>query len=141
MTTNDFGLLDIRQEPMNEHMLKIHIPGFGVIHRFTGPDLYYHHDHPWDFRSTILEGSYIEEILHPNGERTAQARTKGDVFVVKAHHVHRLIELPYGECWTRIEVLGPSTRKTGFYQYTHGQGMLFRFHDSHEWAPAGDRVN
>ena len=125
-------MLDIWQERMSDAMLKVHIPGLGVLHHFTAPDLGPHHDHPWPFRSTVLRGGYREEILHPDGRIEVVDRRPGDQFEIGPHHVHRIIHLPEGECWTCIEVLGPKVQEPGFYRWENGE-MLSRRWFEQDW--------
>lgn len=64
------------------------------------------HDHPWDFVSVILSGSYVETT--PDSE---QEFGPGSVLVRKAEQLHRLtLREP---AWTLIFV-GPARRKWGF---------------------------
>lgn len=95
----------------------------------TEPNLYFHiqvasdgerelHDHPWDNKSTLLAGGYIEVLQHepPHGPRVYLARKKGDVVHRKADWAHRLIlpaTLPYS--MTLFET-GPKVREWGFWQ-------------------------
>ena len=78
-----------------------------VIHRFTTPEAQFH-DHPFDFTSTVLRGSYIEAVYV--GERIlTRQRSVGDRFEVKAETRHRIVALPDGECFTFVEY-GPRRR-------------------------------
>lgn len=125
MRVIDFGdhpvtTLDITQERMGPHMLKVHVPGLGVLHHFTAPDLGDYHDHPWEFRSTILKGSYVEEILLPDGRVLTAPRHQNDSFIITAGWMHRIIELPEGQCWTCIEVLTPKVQEPAFYRHCDG---------------------
>ena len=65
------------------------------------------HDHPWDFVSLILEGSYVEET--PAGEQRFSA---GDVVVHRANDLHRL-QLLDGPVWTYVST-GPFVKTWGF---------------------------
>lgn len=65
------------------------------------------HDHPWDFVSLILEGSYIETT--PAAERRFSA---GDVLVHRAEDAHRLT-LPDGPVWSYVTT-GPFVKTWGF---------------------------
>jgi len=66
------------------------------------------HDHPWDFTSRLLSGTYIEHT--PQGTRTWTAPC---VITRRAEMPHRL-ELPDGEVWTYV-VLGRPRRRWGFW--------------------------
>jgi hypothetical protein len=65
------------------------------------------HDHPWDFTSTILFGSYRD--ITPEGERTFGP---GDVIERRATDLHRLVVLD-GPVWTMVRT-GPFRRRWGF---------------------------
>jgi hypothetical protein len=58
-----------------------------------GTDL---HDHPWDFTSVILHGTYIETTRHGDTTFTAPA-----VIFRNAETLHRLT-LPNGPVWTLV---------------------------------------
>lgn len=64
------------------------------------------HDHPWNFVSVILKGSYIEHT--PQGMR---AFGRGRILVRPAHWLHRLqLEQPV---WTLV-LVGSRFRRWGF---------------------------
>lgn len=82
------------------------------LHHFLnsdpGRDL---HDHPWDFTTTILNGTYIEHT--PTGPIP---RHTGDTIHHQAEHPHR-IELTDGPVWT-LFTHGPARRRWGFHTPT-----------------------
>ena len=129
-------MLDIREERMSDAMLKIHIPGLGVLHHFTAPDMGAPHDHPWNFTSMILKGGYIEEVYRPDGACERIHRKVGDHFAILAGHIHRIVELPEGECWTCIDVLGPKVQEPGFYEWREGRMFQRRWNEP-EFRPVG----
>ena len=65
------------------------------------------HDHPWDFVSLVLEGSYREHT--PEG---SEVFGPGDCLVRSAEALHRL-ELVSDEVWTFVST-GRVIRKWGF---------------------------
>lgn len=65
------------------------------------------HDHPWDYVTRLLSGTYIEHT--PDGGVRYVA---GDVLVRRAEQLHRL-ELPNGPVWTYF-VTGRVRRRWGF---------------------------
>jgi hypothetical protein len=65
------------------------------------------HDHPWDFVSKLLSGTYIEHT--PDGVIRYEAPC---VIVRKAEQLHRL-ELPDGPVWSYV-ILGEVRRRWGF---------------------------
>jgi hypothetical protein len=92
-----------------------------VLHHFTTPDVGEPHDHPWDFTTTVLRGAYVEEVWTKElctGAWLAQRflRGVGDRVFVNAEHIHRIVELPEGECWTLCEY-GPCRRESLFYRF------------------------
>lgn len=95
-----------------EYMRRFHLTcGSGPRRRFhlisaddPGRDF---HDHPWDYVTRLLSGSYIEHT--PDGDI---AYGPGDVLVRKAGQLHRL-ELADGPVWTYF-VTGRFRRPWGF---------------------------
>jgi hypothetical protein len=65
------------------------------------------HDHPWDFTSKILDGSYLE--ITPDDERRYGP---GDVIKRRATDLHRLVVVD-GPVWTAVRT-GPVRRHWGF---------------------------
>jgi hypothetical protein len=98
----------IRTECMSEHFTKLHVEmgKFGVtLHHFTGPDLGDPHDHPYAFTTTILAGGYIEEVWCRGKDGWSPRfvhREPGTSHRVGARSIHRIVELPQGECVTAI---------------------------------------
>ena len=76
-------------------------------HNILESDLSDLHDHPWDFVSVILSGSYVETT--PTDEREFGP---GSVLVRTAEQLHRL-SLPKGDVWTFV-IVGPVKRRWGF---------------------------
>lgn len=74
------------------------------------------HDHPWDFTSTILRGSYAEYTpILVDGRVVGMGQSSyhpGDVLVRKAEDLHRL-EVISGPVWTAV-IVGPTRRKWGY---------------------------
>lgn len=132
-------MLDIWQEPMNGHFLKLHVPGLGVLHRFTaadGPDSD-PHDHPFPADIVILRGGYVEQVFdldRPHDPPREIERGEGDRFHNPAGTIHRIIRLTEPEVWTLFRP-GPHERKSGFYQF-RPDGAWHRFHDQPDWTRA-----
>ena len=66
------------------------------VHRFLCSDLSVPHDHPWDFKSRILEGSYTHSRFIPNPttgllEECRKLREEGDEDTILATDIHRII--------------------------------------------------
>ena len=102
--------------------------GRGVmIHRIVRPDADRDpHNHPWDFWSLVLKGSYIEDIYHgvythrgrlefPAESITRVARKFGALDWRPAEHMHRIDKLPDGDAWTLVVVKRRTDHKWGFW--------------------------
>lgn len=105
--------MQYREEIMSDELKKfvlnfeeeVKAPFDIIVHQFTGRDTGKPHDHPFSFRSFIAKGGYIERVYIID-EETKTFRTEtihrkeGDVFDVKATHIHEIVELPQGICYT-----------------------------------------
>lgn len=113
--------VDITIERMHAGMVKIHLGTPDkprVIHWFNAPDHGDPHDHAqFGFWSTVLGGSYVEERYQRDGSCERIHRQKGARFYVDADAIHRIVDLPDGECWTLIEPDPHTGRDSGFYQF------------------------
>lgn len=123
-------MLTIREEPISDIFTLFHVEGMPVpvkFHRFTDADLSAPHCHPVDFWSTVLVGSYVERVygICPDGSSIKMDfhRKKGDRFFVKAEHIHQIVSLPDGECWTMTEP-GPIRRKWGTWNFDNGKAIF-----------------
>ena len=105
---------ECRPEIMSPAFCKWHLgqirPGFWpVLHHFTAPDAGAPHDHPRGFLSHVLAGGYAERIYHRQGADWATTdvfRAPGTAHYVAAAHIHRVLALPAGACWTLV-LAGP----------------------------------
>ncbi len=109
---------------MSEEFTKFHINGlpFGaVIHHFTSIDRGSPHCHPFSFTSHILSGGYVERVytVNADGSWTARLehRTAGTVHRVEATHIHQIVELSAGECYTLI-LPEEKTREWRFWKFS-----------------------
>jgi hypothetical protein len=102
------------------------------LHRFTGPDGFFPHDHPWDFSSLVVQGGYVEECYQPNGEQRWEIRNAGDAHKVEAEDIHRIIEIIGGECWTAV-IAGPDRREVRFHRFDREQPESVPWHQMHLW--------
>jgi hypothetical protein len=126
--------LQFRHERMSEQFEKFHIVGLPfecAFHHFTGPDQGDPHDHPWSFTSHILAGGYTEEVFSPGGDRSLVYRHPGTAHYVSAKHIHRITNLPTGECWTMI-LPGLHERETRFWRFS--DGIQSRAWHEHDWT-------
>lgn len=128
-------MIHIRHERMSDAFEKFHILGLPfpmVLHHFSEPDLYHPHDHPWGFRSTILQGGYVEEIFNKQGESVRVTRNVGDSFEIPAEHIHRIPELLTGDCWTQV-IPGPDERTSRFWDFREDGSYSRAWHEI-EWT-------
>lgn len=133
--------LSLRHERMNDVFEKWHIEGLpfaAAFHHFTGLENEGPHSHPWAFRSEILSGSYVEHVYQIDGSYEEVHRKPGDVFANGADHIHKLVSLPEGECWTLI-IPGPAENKSGFYRFEDGKAF-HRFWDEAEFRPLDEHA-
>lgn len=115
------GTTIVRGERMSPAFIKYHLDDGRALHRFKRPEPYAHpHDHPWSFETTILSGGYVEEVFvfRSDGRWTSELveRQPGSRHWIEASHIHRIVELPLGNCWTIIRA-GPHERKTLFWLF------------------------
>ncbi len=114
-------MLNIEIEKMSDEFTKHHIIGLPfdtAIHHFTAKDKGSPHDHPFGFTSFILQGGYVERVykVETDGKWTSELlhRTPGTVHSVEAAHIHQIVELPSGECYT-IRIPPEKVRQTRFW--------------------------
>lgn len=128
--------LSLSTEVMSDFFTKHHIHGLPfpvVLHHFSAPDRGDPHNHPFEFRTHILHGVYVEEVFSQNGTRTTIRRQPGESHEVKADCIHRIIELPVGDCYTLMLPLGPKVQEPGFFQF-RDDGVYHRFWYTPEWS-------
>lgn len=127
-------MLSLREERMADHFVKHHVEGLpaaAVFHQFSQVDHGDPHDHPWPFTSFVISGGYVEQVFQLDGSSELVHRKVGDSFRIDAKHIHRIIDLPAGEC-TTIILPGPHEQKSGFYQFREGRAW-HRFWDQEEF--------
>lgn len=123
-------MLNLREERMADHFVKHHVEGLpsaAVFHQFSQIDYGDPHDHPWPFTSFVISGGYVEQVFQLDGSTELFHPNVGDSFHIDAKHIHRIIDLPNGEC-TTIILPGPHEQTSGFYQFRDGRAW-HRFWD------------
>ena len=123
-------------ERMSPAFTKYFLSDGRVLHRFTREEPHSDpHDHPWSFETTIVEGGYVEEVFYPlpGGGWTSACvhRLPGQTYQVGAEHIHRIVRLPEGECWTVVRA-GRHVRGTRFWQF--GDGVQSRAWNERRWT-------
>lgn len=111
------------EETMSEEFTKYHVKGLpfnAAYHHFTGRDVGKPHDHPFDFTTQIIIGGYVERVYYVDADGSWRSevshRRAGDFVFNRAEHIHEIIELPEGECWTH-SVYGIWRRNWGFWNF------------------------
>jgi len=100
------GTRIVSVERMSRAFTKYHLDDGRALHRFRMEEPHATpHDHPWSFETEILDGGYVEEVFHldPSGGWHSEL-------------VHRIVELPTGECWTVVRA-GPHKRESRFWRF------------------------
>ncbi len=111
--------ITIEEQRLSNEFLKCHIRGLpfhAAFHHFTGVDQGPPHDHPCKHTITILKGGYIERVYTESGESKLVQHNEGDTFIIEASHIHKIVELPFGECLTFV-VTGQIERDWKFYNF------------------------
>ena len=71
------------------------------LHHIVRPDQDPHlHDHPWNARTFILRGWYIEERPAPDGGRTSVWRTEGSTARLRFGEYHQIRFISHDGVWT-----------------------------------------
>ena len=85
------------------------LPWFRIyIHQICLPDYDKHlHDHPWNFLSIILKGSYLERYMQGPGYNVIRSiwRWPGSFIFHKRSDAHK-IETTNGDVWTLVFAIG-----------------------------------
>ena len=108
-------------ERMSRAFTKFHLSDGRALHRFSAAESHMDpHCHPWSFTSDVLAGGYVEEVFNfdASGWRSALInRAPGTTHHVPAAHIHRIVELPMGVCWTLVKA-GPAEREVRFWRFS-----------------------
>ena len=118
------GTSIVHAERMSPAFTKYHLSDGRALHRFRREEPNgTPHDHPWAFETTILDGGYVEEVftIAADGSWSSQrlSRVPGATYRIEAAHIHRIVELPTGECWTIVQA-GTGERETRFWRFGNG---------------------
>ena len=129
------GTTIVRAERMSPAFTKYHLADGRALHRFSREEPHAHpHDHPWPFETTILDGGYAEEVFRAaedgNWHSEIVHRDPGTSHWVAAEHIHRIVALPHGECWTLVRA-GAHERETRFWRF--GDGVWSRAWHQRRW--------
>ena len=130
------GVDIVRTERMSPAFTKYHLSDGRALHRFRREEPHATpHDHPWSFETEILAGGYVDEVFHiePDGTWRSEfvERLPGTVHHVDATHIHRIVGLPHGECWTIVKS-GHHQRQTRFWRF--GDVVQSRAWNERRWV-------
>lgn len=129
------GATIVAVERMSPAFTKYHLDDGRALHRFRleEPDAD-PHDHPWSFRTEILDGGYGEEVffIADDGSWHSELvqRDAGTSHHVAAEHIHRIVALPQRECWTLVSA-APQHRETRFWRF--GEQVWSRLWNERQW--------
>lgn len=73
------------------------------------------HNHPWEFRSIILQGWYVEEIMRPDGSVYTVKRKAGRSHRCEHGTYHRIIEVSDGGVLTLVILGRKQPNSWGFW--------------------------
>ena len=122
-------------ERMSPAFTKYHLDDGRALHRFRREDPQADpHDHPWSFETEILEGGYVEEVFTVESGTWRSALVHRPPFTshrIAADHIHRIVELPTGECWTLVQA-GQHEREIRFWRF--GDTILSRAWHERRWS-------
>lgn len=115
--------------PMLERWRLIQTPWFGIyLHHIYREDMdRTPHDHPWEFRSIVLRGGYVEEH-HTDirqrglvgGHREYRA---GQYHLFPLADAHRIVHVESGT--VTLVLTGRKQRIWGFWDHEQGQGAVW----------------
>lgn len=84
------------------------------VHHIMREDRERHqHDHPWNARTIILQGWYIEQRLAPDGSLISRKRSAGDTATLHFGEYHHIAEVSPGGVHT-LFITGPKQGSWGF---------------------------
>jgi hypothetical protein len=83
-------------------------------HWLSGDDDRHYHDHPWNFVTVVLKGSYVDVAPWPFMPYSYHdTLTQGTIRYRPADHKH-YVEVADGGCWTLL-ITGSRYRRWGFW--------------------------
>jgi len=115
--------LTTHRETLSPAFNKLHIEGLpfnASFNHFTEPDTGDPHDHPFNFVTHIIKGSYIERIYDTRGNFYTITRTLGSFHYVSADTIHKIIKIPEGECYT-LMIPELKIREPRFWRFENGK--------------------
>ena len=115
--------MNLHHETLSPAFEKFHVQGLpfaASFNHFTEPDTGDPHDHPFNFVTHIIKGFYIERIYNIDGSYFDNKRVTGTAHYVPADMIHKIIEIPEGECYT-LMIPEPKIRESRFWRFENGK--------------------
>jgi len=115
--------LTTHHEILSRAFEKFHVQGLPFatsFNHFTEPDTGDPHDHPFGFRTYVISGSYVELVYDKKGRSKEYKREIGTSHYVFADTIHKIINLPKGECYT-LMIPKPKIREPRFWRFENGK--------------------
>ena len=88
------------------------LPSIRIHHICVQDQDRHHHTHPWNCRTIILRGGYLEERPGPNGTEI-KSRARGDTARINHNDLHRIAAVTEGGAWT-LFITGRYRKTWGF---------------------------
>jgi len=110
------------REEMRPGFIKEHYGDGLARHFLSTPDEPWMdpHDHPGYICTEVEQNSYIEEIYNKlDGSTERVHRHQGDVFYIQPTTIHKIVELPDGQCITKVKY-GPHVHLWRFWRWIDG---------------------
>lgn len=76
------------------------LPSIRVHHILRADNAEHMHDHPWDARTIILIGAYVEAYIDKNGLVIQAERIPGDTRAIRFGEYHHISSVTTGGVWT-----------------------------------------
>lgn len=76
------------------------VPSIRIHHILRADDARHLHDHPWNARTIILKGWYVERRLNADGSITEGVRSKGNTAQILYGQYHSIDEVSEGGVYT-----------------------------------------
>ena len=115
--------LTTHHEILSRAFEKFHVHGLpfaASFNHFTEPDTGDPHDHPFNFVTHIIKGSYIERVYDLRGIYSSHKRVAGTAHYVSHDNIHQIIDLPEGECYS-LMIPEPKIREPRFWKFENGR--------------------
>lgn len=80
--------------------LRSRLPSVRIHHILRADTADHPHDHPWDARTIILIGAYVETYFDKHGNAIEASRIPGDTRAIRYGEYHHISHVTTGGVWT-----------------------------------------